>query len=220
MSTRSTIGSARDRPEKAESIEIYNAAEYQKMRLHYNGSGLILHELCHIIHQKVLPGGLYNDMVIDIHKIAKEGGRYSRVLRRDWALRAVDSDTAYCTVNHKEFFAELSVAYLADCYRDLDGSAATVMLECSPPFISPAVIERIRQKAPETGQTPCSGEFKVASRMNGTVVVPHCSRFFPFTQGQLLRYDPQVFECFASIWQYVEGWKDPKGKCCFGCGWV
>ena len=141
-----TFNSVKDNPEKEESIEIYNAAEYQRMRLHYNGSGLILHEMCHIIHQKVLPGGLSNAMVIEIYQIAKTSGKYSKVLRRDWALKEVDTDQAYCTINHKEFFAEMSVAYLAYSYQHVDGVGSTDMAKCSPPFISPEVIWRIQQE--------------------------------------------------------------------------
>lgn len=210
--------SVRDNPQKQESIEIYSAVEYQRSRMHYNGSGLILHELCHIIHQKVLPGGLSNAMVIEIHNIAQESGKYSKVLRRDWALKEIDTDMAYCIINHKEFFAEISVAYLADFYHEVDGAGTTVMSKCSPPFISPTVIERIQQQTLQNAQQSCGSACRVMTRTD-CVILPHCSKFFPFTKGQLRRYDPRVFKCFAKIWQYIEGWEDVEGKRCYSCEW-
>lgn len=209
----------RDKEEKQESIEIYNAAEYQRSRLHYNGSGLILHEICHIIHQKILPGGLCNAMVIEIYNIAKESGKYDKVLRRDWALKDIDTDMAYCMINHKEFFAEISVAFLADCYHDVDGSGTTNMDKCSPPFIAPAVIERIQQHASEeSNRSSCSSKCNIMPRID-CMILPHCSKFFPFTKGQLRRYDPRVFKCFVKLWQFIEGWEDHEGKRCYYCEW-
>jgi len=205
--------SVRDNPEKKESLEIYNAAEYQKMRLHYNGSGLLLHELCHIIHQKVLPGGLANAMVAEIHQIAKESDKYRKVLRRDWALKDVDTDMAYCLVNHKEFFAEISVAYLADFYHNVNGVGTTIMAKCSPPFVSPDVIERIRQETLEGYKFSWTNKCRPIGRSD-SVILPHCSKFFPFTKGQLRRYDPRVFKCFMKLWEFIEGWEDIEGKRC------
>lgn len=189
------------------------------MRLHYNGSGLILHELCHIIHQKVLPGGLANAMVVEIHNMAKESGKYARVLRRDWALKEVDTDLAYCIINHKEFFAEISVAYLADCYHEVDGAGFTNMAKCSPPFVSSAVVERIQQQMADDGKVSCAGRCRIFARTDSSVILPHCSKFFPFTKGQLRRYDPRVFKCFVKLWQYIEGWEDPEMNRCYSCEW-
>ncbi|KAL3762672.1 hypothetical protein ACHAWU_001617 [Discostella pseudostelligera] len=210
----------RDKSEKANSIEIYNAGEYQRMRLHYNGHGLLLHELCHIIHQQVLPGGLDNAMVIEFHKVAKESGKYSKVLRRDWALKQVDTDMAYCLVNHKEFFSEISVAYLADCYYGVEKEGTTVMAKCSPPFISIDVIERIQQQAEDSMWKSCTNACGVTSKSNHPVMlVPHCSKFFPFTKDQLRRYDPRVFNCFVKLWEFIESWEDAEGKGCDWCDW-
>lgn len=210
--------SVRDKSEKSNSIEIYNAGEYQRMRLHYNGYGLLLHELCHIIHQQVLPDGLDNAMVIEIHKVAKESGKYKKVLRRDWALKEVDTDMAYCLVNHKEFFSEISVAYLADCYHSVDKEGTTIMTKCSPPFISTDVIERIQLQA-ENSMWSCANKCGVNSTNKNVVVLPHCSKFFPFTKGQLRRYDPRVFCCFLKLWQFIESWEDLKKEGCDWCDW-
>lgn len=85
-------------------------------RLHWNGCGLILHELCHLIHQLVLQEGLENDEVMNAFGMVLEGGLYDEVLRRDWAFGEEESDAAYATINHKEFFSELSVAFLSRGY--------------------------------------------------------------------------------------------------------
>lgn len=136
----------------------------------------------------------------------------------DWALKDVDTDMAYCIINHKEFFAEISVSYLADSYHDFDGAGTTIMAKCSPPFVSPAVIERIQQQTLQDSQSSCSSKCRVMPRID-CMVLPHCSKFFPFTKGQLRRYDPRVFKCFVKIWQYIEGWEDPELKRCYSCEW-
>lgn len=72
---------ARDKPEKAAGIEIYNCFDYQVMRLHWNGCGLLLHEFCHLIHQFALPDGLENATVIDAFEKATNSGLYDNTLR-------------------------------------------------------------------------------------------------------------------------------------------
>ena len=86
---------ARDRPDKTLGIEIYNCFDYRRMRLHWNGCGLILHELCHLIHQVVLPDGLDNAKVQALFEQARASGLYNRTLRRDWAGMPVCHDMAY-----------------------------------------------------------------------------------------------------------------------------
>lgn len=51
------------------------------MRLHWQGSGLLLHELCHLIHQFTLPNGLENATVIEAFDKATKSGLYDRTLR-------------------------------------------------------------------------------------------------------------------------------------------
>ena len=136
---------ARDKPEKARGIEIYNCYGYQKMRLHWNGAGLILHELFHLIHQLVLPYGLDNVRVKEIFHATKRNGRYEAVLRRDWAGNECEVDMAYCMVNHKEFFAEISVTYLAGGYRGLDSASSVSFEACSPPILSMTVKKRMTE---------------------------------------------------------------------------
>ena len=62
------------------------------MRLHWNGCGLLLHEICHLIHQFVLEDGLFNETVKDVYSKARESGLYEKVLRRDWAGYDEDYD--------------------------------------------------------------------------------------------------------------------------------
>tara|TARA_B110001450_G_scaffold231851_1_gene234024 strand:- start:185 stop:688 length:504 start_codon:yes stop_codon:yes gene_type:complete len=115
---------AHDTPRKAKSIEIYSVVDYQLMRLHWNGSGLLIHELCHLIHQCCLEDGLDNKIVEALYERATLSGKYETVLRRDWAGRTkyinddtgkkiieepADVDLHYAMVNKKEFFAEMSV---------------------------------------------------------------------------------------------------------------
>lgn len=75
---------ARDIPEKAEGIEIYNCFDYQVMRLHWNGCGLLLHEFCHLIHQFTLSDGLDNAKVIEAFETATKSGLYDNTLRYDY----------------------------------------------------------------------------------------------------------------------------------------
>ncbi|KAL3798384.1 hypothetical protein HJC23_005037 [Cyclotella cryptica] len=212
----------RDNPEKTESIEIYDAAEYQKTRAHYNGGGLMLHELCHIIHQKVLPAGLNNPMVIEIYRVASESTKYTTVLRRDWALKDVEYDMAYCIVNYKEFFAEISVTYLADFYHEVDGAGSQDMAKCSPPFVSLAVIERIQNALSQnakSGNINARGNSKYQIIEDTNRVLPHCNKFFPFTKGQLRLYDPRVYKCFEKLWDLIENWEDKDKRRCESCVW-
>lgn len=51
---------------------------------------------------------------------------------------------AYCMVNHKEFFSEMSVTYLSDGYRELDEEDNKRMDLCSPPLMAPGVVQRVR----------------------------------------------------------------------------
>jgi len=209
---------AQDKAVKEASVEIYNSVEYLNLRLHYNGCGLMLHELCHIIHQTTLPGGLSNMLVIEMHKIAKNSRRYSRVLRRDWALKEVDTDVAYCTLDHKEFFAEISVSYLSDFYHDVDGTGSVDnMTKCSPPFVSPVVLGRMEKMQQECHQPVKSiVEWRDLTKFGRGL--PHCNKFFPFTKGQLRRYDPRVYKCFTKLWQFIESWEDIDRRCCkIGC---
>lgn len=150
-------------------IEIYHAADFCRMRQHWNGCGLLLHEFCHIIHQVVL--GLQNQRVIDLYHDARRSGRYERALRRDWAGKEVDHDMHYCMVDHKEFFAEMSVTYWSRGYQDLDQADPSQMETCCPPIMEPTVRQRIDDTMKGRVLDP-------VTRADG-----HCNKFQPFTAG-------------------------------------
>lgn len=134
------VGSHRDVPEKDGGVEIYDCRAYRATRRHWNGAGLILHELCHVVHREVL--GLDNRYVERLFVAAAKSGRYDRVPRRDFVGRATDRDRAYATVDPREFFAEMSVTWLADGWPELDDAAVLDADQldartCSPPLTCP-----------------------------------------------------------------------------------
>jgi len=152
-----------DDPRKVHGIEVYSCVEYQRSRLHWNGCGLLLHEFCHLIHQFVVYDGLNNQgmnsnsifscvdahhnpflyFAIDImrlYKILKCSKKYERVPRRDWGGRTVEHDFAYALVNYKEFFAEMSVSFLASkCESFTRNVSSPTFLVHSPRLCSPSV---------------------------------------------------------------------------------
>lgn len=194
----------RDKREKTLGIEIYNCFEYQKMRLHWNGCGLVLHELCHLIHQVALHEGLDNSTVQEAHARAKASGRYNEVLRRDWAGMPCETDMAYGMVNHKEFFAEMSVTFLCDSYHELDGGDGQSMDACSPPFLAHAVRERLKSKSNDIGVNDhmCAAYSSNhhASLQNTTnkKVLPEARRPCQFLSRLLLRQNSSV----EPRWEY------------------
>jgi len=196
------------------------------MRLHWNGCGLILHELCHIIHQFALPGGLHNPTVKKLHSHCRMSGKFDRVLRRDWAGRDIDYDIAYATVNHKEFFAEISVAFLCDHYHYLDRQSKT-MAYSSPPLLLPTLIQAMQKKNLDYHQSPTykacqywndnQSHHKNSSLsqwlMNRNVPsLPHCNKFFPFTRGQLQQFDPPLMKAFEELWEFISDWEDESNE--------
>jgi len=152
---------AYDSPQKAMGIEVYSCVDYQSMRLHWNGSGLLIHELCHLIHQCCMEDGLENRTIRALFEHASLSRRYEKVLRRDWAGKTTnisntnvntrketidqpaDFDLAYAMVDKKEFFAEISVAFLCNGYHALNKANPNDMKDCSPPLLNPDVTERV-----------------------------------------------------------------------------
>lgn len=189
------------------------------MRLHWNGCGLLLHEICHLVHQLALPNGLDNDSVKEAYCLAKASGLYDCVRRRDWAGMDKDYDLAYAMVDEKEFFSEMSTTYWSQHPdKALDRQDPHQILLCSPPFTEPNVIARIRSKAVGGGLLPSKNE---AQPRNGDhsshgwfsrwcITRPqHCNKFYPFTRGQLQHYDKATFEVMHQLWNDIAMWKDP-----------
>lgn len=220
---------ARDRPDKVFGIEIYDCFEYRRMRLHWNGCGLILHEFCHLIHQLVLQDGLYNQQVKQAFGLAKVSGLYDNVRRRDWAGQDEDFDLAYAMVDEKEFFAEMSVTYLAQGYRELDDKDKHRILLCSPPLMEPITIARVQKRLeiePTYGSLQIepvvwNGHQKSVGLFGGLFSrnapsIPHCNKFYPFTRGQLQHHDPATLQVMIKLWTDIADWEDPTNNdCCW-----
>jgi hypothetical protein len=229
---------ARDTPQKARDIEIYSCYDFQRMRLHWNGSGLLLHEFCHLIHQFCLHEGLENTQVAELYKTARSSGRYDQVLRRDWAGMEEDFDMAYAMVDKKEFFAEMSVAFLCDGYHSLSKADHNIMEDCSPPLLHPVVTERVMIQHGIT-ENPLDNDgsdlhptscwtlfrgirrakpkvrmvdpiFSEAAMSRCCVNVQHCNKFYPFTRGQLRYYDPELLCGIRALWREISMWDDPR----------
>ena len=206
--------------------------------MHWNGCGLILHELCHLIHQQVLPNGLDNGDVKRCYQRAQSAfmvgqyqNLYQETLRRDWAGKRVERDLHYGMVNDKEFFAELSVTYLATGYawldqvplrrrrRQGDHSSLNSVVACSPPLMEPTVVARLQQETvpnqppqsypPAWYGSPAFGVHTMTTHHHRPV--PHCNKFYPFTRGQLRHYDPPMYHAFEYFWNTVIApWRDPQ----------
>lgn len=214
---------ARDKPEKALGIEIYSAEAYLRMRNHWNGCGLILHEICHLIHQHVL--GLDCISVKAAYKAAEQSGKYDTVLRRDWAGKANggDTDLSYSMVDHKEFFAEMSVTYWSRGYQELDCAPCDKMEDCSPPITEKNVQAKIAGIHPNliyrrVGSVTTDGIPAFFRSLFSQPELPHCNKFYPFTCGQLKHYDPETFETIEKFWTEIATWEDPvESTVCYGC---
>ena len=158
--------------------------------------------------------------------------------RRDWAYLSCDKDAAYATINHKEFFAELSVAFLAKGYQYLDVIDGNCMDDhqiimdmnkLSPSFQSSEILER-RQVAFLQQQNGEENQSKNALFMNfysfvekiiGNQERHHCNKFFPFTKRQLEAYDLETYQRLTEIWSFIRHWEDPFAKTllCSGKMW-
>ena len=211
---------ARDTPHKVHGIEIYSASEYRRMRLHWNGCGLLLHEICHLIHQHVL--GLENPRVQQDHRRAEDSGLYENMLRRDWVGKEVESDLAYAMVDYKEFFAELSVAYLSCGYPELDKAVPSTVESCCPVLMEPKVISRVLESNPSSRLVPVSTKPPIypmpwlaflAGLLSRRRPPEHCNKFYPFTCGQLKCHDPQGWQETHRLWQNIADWHDPENDC-------
>jgi hypothetical protein len=187
--------------------------DYLRMRHHWNGAGLILHEFCHLIHQQVF--GLDCERIMAIHVGARESKRYDNVLRRDWAGKEDgDTDLAYSMIDCKEFFAEMSVTFLANGYRKLDNASSCQMENCSPPITEPTVLERLRSSKTWSDLSSARSPFLLGWLRSFTNYFvehehhSHCNKFYPFTSGQLQFYDPYVYTEIKRLWFDIAHWDD------------
>ncbi len=95
-------------PAMAKAVEISNVsafeAEARRMPM------LLLHELAHGYHDRVLPQGHDNPEIQAAYENAKAGGKYERVERRDSEGRT-RQDRHYALTNPAEYFAEGTEAF-------------------------------------------------------------------------------------------------------------
>lgn len=141
-------------------------------------------------------------------------------------------------VDHKEFFAELSVTYLSNGYHSLDKADPTCMENCSPPLLQPYVTDRVLNQYGiiedplEGDTTSCWTGISLSTtrgRRGGKPklrivdpifqetalarsckdVIP-CNKFYPFTRGQLQYYDPVLYNAMRDLWRIIAQWDDPE----------
>jgi hypothetical protein len=103
--------------EKCECIEIYECEEYLDDCDLWGPGGVLLHELCHAYHWKMIPGGYDNPEIIQCYKMAMTEGKYNSV-----KVHGSQGPTAraYACENAMEYFAELSVAFLAGRDKNIE----------------------------------------------------------------------------------------------------
>ncbi len=91
-------------PDKAESVEIASLETFIAWSKHQ--PAMILHELAHAVHHRLLT---YDDVRIDAaFRAATASGKYADVRHHDGGQRR-----AYALTDAKEYFAEISEAYLS-----------------------------------------------------------------------------------------------------------
>lgn len=121
-------------PDKCGQVEFYNVTNYSNHRKLWGTGGIILHEFCHAYHNKHLPDGYNNKEIIECYQAAMDEGLYDNCnyhscyvgLQSDATLSPfgepqtpvqpdyeIKSTKHYACSNHMEYFAELSVAFLA-----------------------------------------------------------------------------------------------------------
>ena len=174
----------------------------------------------------MLQEGLENDEVMNAFGMVLEGGLYDEVLRRDWAFGEEERDAAYATINHKEFFSELSVAFLSRGHDkglrrrkrskvQLQQHGHGDMELSSPPFVALNILERRKAMGYDDKRQFHSLEAlswmqNIQNFLTGGVNGHgHCNKFFPFTHDQLKEHDPASFQAFQQLWSEIADWEDP-----------
>ena len=95
--------------EKAKCVELYNIKDYFKDRPMWGRGGVLLHELAHAYHNKILLDGYDNDEIIQCYELAMKEGLYDCV--RVHGCQGPECK-AYACDNAMEYWAELSTAFL------------------------------------------------------------------------------------------------------------
>lgn len=103
--------------DKCGGIEIYKASEYKSDCELWGPGGVLLHELCHAYHHKMVPDGYDNKDIEKCYKEAMKEGLYDKVkVHGPQGPMA----KAYACANAMEYFAELSVAFLGGLDKDTE----------------------------------------------------------------------------------------------------
>jgi len=92
-------------------VEIYSCQDYLDQRELWGTGGLLLHELCHAFHDKICPRGFENSTCLEAFKNANSLKIYDSVEYKS-SQGERRRARAYAVENHKEYFAEISVAYM------------------------------------------------------------------------------------------------------------
>jgi len=94
---------------KQKCIEINDGLNYKKDLDLWGRGGLMLHELSHAYHHRMLPDGYDNKEILACYKQAMKEGLYDKV--KVHGTQGPEAKAYACT-NDKEYFAELSTAFL------------------------------------------------------------------------------------------------------------
>ena len=102
---------------KAECVEVYCAKQYYDDYELWGPGGVLLHELCHAYHHKMLKDGYENKEIKECWEQAMKDGLYDEV-----KVHGSQGPTAkaYACENQMEYFAELSVAFLAGKNKSIE----------------------------------------------------------------------------------------------------
>lgn len=104
-------------PDKAKCIEINDGTGYKK-DIHYWGpGGVMIHELSHAYHNRMLNEGYSNKEIQECYNLAMKEGLYECV-----KVHGPQGPTAkaYACTNCMEYFAELSTAFLGGTDDDAE----------------------------------------------------------------------------------------------------
>lgn len=94
---------------KHKCIEINDGPGYRKDIDLWGPGGLMVHELSHAFHHRMIPGGYDNKEILSCYEQAMKEGLYEKV--RVHGKQGPEA-RAYACKNDKEYFAELSTAFL------------------------------------------------------------------------------------------------------------
>lgn len=173
--------------EKAESVELYNCAEYLKTRSHWGMGGILIHEFSHAYHHKGCQDGYQNKVIKECWDAAMKEKLYESV-----QVHGSQGPTAkaYACTNQMEYFAELSTAFLggtAEKEKEREALQNEGGFDWNP--FSP------KRKAENGGPdwNPFSPKRpKVNEEFN---------KWFPFHRKQIEEHDPRAYEMLQQIWK-------------------